>query len=74
MEIVFWTIGCGQCKVLQKKLDNAGLQYQVENDAEKMNALGIKSLPRLSVNGEDMGYSEAVKWINEYSKSGGQCV
>ena len=71
MEIILWTIGCGQCKVLQKKLDGGGFKYQVKDDINEMNELGIKSLPRLCVDGKDMGFGEAVRWVNEHTEMGG---
>jgi hypothetical protein len=37
MKIVLYTIGCPQCNVLEKKLNNAGVQYEIIND-EKFSA------------------------------------
>lgn len=63
--IVLYSTGCPKCNVVIAKLNKAGLNYEVCNDTNKMEQLGIDQLPVLEVNGELMEFAKAVKWIGE---------
>lgn len=65
MELVLYSTGCPQCSVLKKKLDAKGFSYRVNENVEAMLALGIDSVPVLSVDGELLGFAAANKWIGE---------
>lgn len=65
INIIFYTIGCPQCSVLKRKLDEKGIQYEKNESVEEMLALGIKSAPALKVGDSIMKFSEAIKWVNE---------
>lgn len=62
--ITLYSTGCPKCKILEQKLDNANIEYNICNDINKMEEKGFMSLPMLEVNDEIMGFGEAVKWIN----------
>lgn len=64
-KIIFYSTHCPQCKVLEKKLQAAGIEYVERNDIDQMLDLGIKSAPALSVDGEILGFKDAVKWVKE---------
>jgi hypothetical protein len=51
--------------VLKEKLDAAGVNYTKESDIKRMRSLKILSVPILEVDGELMGFAEAVCWIRE---------
>lgn len=65
--ITLYTIDCGKCKILEKKLSNAGITYSVCKDREIMADKGFDFMPVLEVDGEYMNFAEAVKWVNERS-------
>ena len=64
-EPVLYTIGCPQCRVLEKKLNAKGIPYQKETSETEMAALGIDRLPVLAVGGVLLGFTEANEWINK---------
>lgn len=64
MELILYSTNCPRCKVLKMKLDAQHLSYTIETDVDKMLALGIKTAPVLSVNGQMLQAAEAAKWIN----------
>lgn len=64
MNIVLYTTHCPKCKVLESKLIEKNIDYQIEEDIEKLIDLGYMSAPILSVDGEVMEFGEAVKWVN----------
>lgn len=68
-KVTLYTIGCPRCNILVSKLDSASVKYSVCDDRELMEDLSITELPVLDVNGETMGFKQAVDWINERVKN-----
>lgn len=64
MNIILYTTHCPKCKVLESKLIEKNIDFQIEEDIEKLIDLGYMSAPILSVDGEVMEFGEAVKWVN----------
>lgn len=69
MNVVFYTIGCPRCVMLQKLLDQKQIDYQMCNDVEEMNRLGLLSAPALMVDGQLMTYEKAMQWITNVSNN-----
>lgn len=63
MEITLYTIGCPQCKMLEKQLDEKKVEYIKKTDIDEMLSLGIKHAPALCVDGKLMEVKEALKWV-----------
>lgn len=66
--VVLYSTGCPQCKALERKLDKAGITYDVVSDVDEMLRLGLKSAPALSVDGEVMDFKNAVKWVVDWER------
>lgn len=65
--IILYSTGCPKCKILEKKLAQANVEYEVCKDTEIIISKGFNSMPVLDVDGQIMGFGEAVKWVNERS-------
>lgn len=65
-KVILYTIGCPNCKTLERMLGRKNIKYEIFDDADKMVELGIKSAPMLSVNGELLNFSKALQWVNKY--------
>ena len=69
MKIILYSTGCPKCKVLEKKMDSAGLEFKIETDNEKVKdaceKLGTLSVPILEIDGRVYGFTDAVKIIKE---------
>lgn len=63
--VVLYSIDCPKCKILEKKLDQAGIQYDVCKDRGIMEQKGFDFMPVLDVDGQIMDFGEAAKWVNE---------
>ncbi len=63
--ITLYTTHCPKCKILAKKLDAAGIEYEVCDDVDIMIAQGIQSAPVLKVGAEQKDYLSAVNWVNK---------
>ena len=66
ISITIYTTHCPRCEVLKKKLEQKGITWYNEIDSiEIMNDLGIKSVPMMSINDDElMNFEEAIKWVN----------
>lgn len=60
-----YTVDCPKCKILEKKLEQAGVKYEVCRDRDEMEQKGFDFMPVLEVDGQIMNYSDATNWINE---------
>ena len=63
--IRLFSTNCPKCKVLEMKMKQKNIEYEVTTDVQEMLALGIKSAPMLQVEGELLQFADAVKWVNE---------
>jgi len=64
--IVLYTIGCPNCKTLERRLNAKKIEYDIISDVDIMNEKGIKSAPMLEVNGEILNFGKALQWVNKY--------
>lgn len=64
MNIILYTIDCPRCKVLEKKLQQKGINYSICNDIKIMTEKNIQELPVLSIDEKLYQYKEALNWIN----------
>lgn len=64
MKVVFYTIDCPKCRVLESKLKAKRVVFEECHDIEIMQEKGFENAPMLEVNGTAMNFGDAVKWIN----------
>ena len=56
---------CPKCKVLETKLNQKNVKYEVCTDIDKMRSLKIMSAPVLEMeDGSRLAFTDAVKWVN----------
>lgn len=63
--IKLYTIGCPNCKVLERKLNDLKIEYDTITDENEMIKLGIQTAPMLEVDGRMLDFVNAIKWIRE---------
>lgn len=67
--IRLYSTHCPKCRVVEKKLEQAQIQYDLidakENPKiiEELTALGVQQMPVLMVDDKILGFSEIIKWI-----------
>ena len=64
MSIILYSTRCPKCRVLDAKLHLADIEFEVCEDIDKMESLGIISAPVLGVDDKLLTFKEAVDWIN----------
>lgn len=60
---VLYSTGCPKCKILKKKLDEKGIEYDEVNDVDAMLALNIDAVPVLIDGNNRMDFKEALDWV-----------
>ena len=65
MKVKLYSTHCPQCRTLEMKLNRAGIEYEVCDDVEEMNARGFKAAPVLETDEGVFNFSEAIKWVNK---------
>lgn len=63
--ITLYTTHCPKCTVLETKLKSKGVEFDINENEEEMINKGFQSLPVLSVDGNDLDFMAAIKWVNE---------
>lgn len=58
---------CPKCKVLKKKLDDAGIEYEVVDDVGKIieKGYGNRYMPLVEADGQIMDFAASIKFVNE---------
>ena len=62
--IKLYSNGCPRCKILKRKLDEAGIEYEKTDDFKDIVENGFKTVPVLLYNRMFYDYAEAIKLIN----------
>lgn len=64
MGIVLYSTNCPKCKVLETKMTNLGIDFQVFNNIDDIIKLGFQQAPMVKdEQGKIMNFSEAIKWL-----------
>lgn len=61
--IILYSTNCPRCRILEKKLQDKGIEFELFNDVDTMIAKGFKEAPKLEVDGVVMDFKEANEWI-----------
>jgi len=64
--IILYSTGCPNCLIIERELMAKNINYSKCTDTNKMIELGIEKVPVLYVNGDVLGYHEAVVWIKNW--------
>lgn len=67
MSVTLFTTHCPKCKVIEKKLAQKNIEYEMVEDINIMKEKGFKSLPMLEVDGQVFNFVEANKWVTNYT-------
>lgn len=63
---ILYSTNCPKCRVLEKKLTEANIDFIVNNNVEEMLSKGFETAPILLLeNGTFLDFSKANNWIKE---------
>lgn len=69
MKAILYSTHCPCCETLEERLRQAKIEYIVISDTEHILALGITRVPILEIDGRQMNYPAAIRWLNERKAS-----
>lgn len=65
MMIKLYTTHCPKCSILEKKLNNNNIKYEIIEDKDLLIELGFTTVPILEVDNNFMDFKQANEWINK---------
>ena len=68
MNVILYSTNCPKCEVLEKKLGDSKIQYEVVTDEDLMIEKGFSSAPMLEVDDTVMDFGKAMKWLKQVNK------
>ena len=63
--ITLYSTHCPRCRVLETKLTQKNIEFNIVTDVNKMESLGIQSVPILEVNDKLLNFTDAIAWVNK---------
>ena len=63
--VTLYSTHCPRCRVLETKLIQKNIEFNVVTDISKMELLGIQSVPILMVNDKLLSFTDAIAWVNK---------
>lgn len=63
MNIILYSTHCPKCIVLEKKLKEKNIQFNIVSDEDAIIKKGFMTVPMLEVNDNIMNFQEAMRWI-----------
>lgn len=64
---IMYSTNCPKCKILEKKLQQKKIEFEINDDIDEMMKKGMTHVPNLEVNGDLYDFDEARKLIDEYT-------
>ena len=61
--VILYSTNCPRCRIIEKKLQDKGIEFELFNDVDAMIAKGFKEAPKLEADGVVMDFKEANEWI-----------
>ena len=61
--VILYSTNCPRCRIIEKKLQDKSIEFELFNDVDAMIAKGFKEAPKLEVDGVVMDFKEANEWI-----------
>ena len=63
MNVTLYSTHCPKCIVLEKKLKEKNIQFNIVSDEDAIIKKGFMTVPMLEANDNIMNFQEAMRWI-----------
>ena len=64
--MIIYSTGCRRCKVLEEKLKQKQINFEINNNTEEMLKLNITNVPVLKIEDKLLDFVDAVKYVNSW--------
>ena len=69
--VTLYSTGCPQCRVLEQKLKDAGVEFCISDNIDKIIDMGFMTAPVLEVDDKFMNLQAAFQWVGKINETGG---
>lgn len=66
--ITLYSTGCPKCQVLEKKMLNDGIDFNISDDVNTLIEKGFMTAPILKVDNNYYEFKEAIDWLKNRGK------
>ena len=66
--ITLYSTGCPKCQVLEKKMHNDGIEFDISDNINELIEKGFMSAPILKVDDNYFEFKEAIDWLKNRGK------
>lgn len=63
-DIVLYSNHCVKCDILKEKLDNLGIDYDIEDNIDNLKNVGFTHMPMLKIKDKCMTFKEAFNYLS----------
>lgn len=63
--VTLYSTHCPKCNVIAKKLEQAGIEFEINEDVGELIELGYRTAPMLKVEDKYLNFTQANNWIKE---------
>jgi glutaredoxin len=65
MKVKLYTTHCPKCKILEERLNEKKVKFEVIDNMEELQKMNFKSVPNLEIDGKIYNYLESIKYLNK---------
>lgn len=65
MKVKLYTTHCPKCKILEERLNEKKIKYEIVDNIEELQKMNFKSVPNLEIDGKIYNYLESIKYLNK---------
>ena len=65
MKVKLYTTHCPKCKILEERLNEKKVKYEVIDNIDELQKMNFKSVPNLEIDGKIYNYLDSIKYLNK---------
>ena len=65
MKVKLYTTHCPKCKILEERLNEKKVKYEVNDNIEELQKMNFKSVPNLEIDGKIYNYLDSIRYLNK---------
>jgi len=69
--IILYSTGCPKCNILERRLTNDNIEFEISNDIDKLIDMGFQNAPVLQINDQFIVFEDAMKRLKAYEAGKG---
>lgn len=65
MKVKLYTTHCPKCKILEERLNEKKIKFDIIDNVEELQKMNFKTVPNLDIDGKIYNYLDAIKYLNK---------